>query len=77
MEAADEIARFFTCLDRSLASRAAPPDLGGEDAVWRELGAVVHRTRVAGKEARAAVRPEYVRALLPPFEAVLREACRG
>ena len=45
--------------------------------MWRELGAVVHRTRVAGKEARAAVRPEYVAALLPPFEAVLREACRG
>ena len=39
--------------------------------MWRELGAVVHRTRVAGKEARAAVRPEYVAALLPPFEAVV------
>ena len=61
----------------ALVRGAAPPELGGEDAVWRELGAVVHRTRVAGKEARAAVRPEYVRALLPPFEAVLREACRG
>ena len=60
----------------ALVRRAAPPD-GGEDAVWRELGTVVHRTRVAGKEARAAVRPEYVRALLPPFEAVVREACRG
>ena len=62
-----------TPLDLGALRRAAPPEV----SVWRELGAVVHRTRVAGKEARAAVRPEYVRALLPPFEAVLREAARG
>ena len=39
MEAADEIARFFTCLDRSLASRAAPPDLTRAVAVRFCLGA--------------------------------------
>ena len=39
MEAADEIARFFNCLDRSLASRAAPAELTKPVAVRFCLGA--------------------------------------